>query len=119
MGQKAPTILAVAPESEGRRALARWLGTEAILATFLAAGVEWVEALIEQTQGALAAQPDPCLVMGDYKEDNVVVEVGSDGIWRVVGVFDLMGCWFGDGEAELAIQIIEDLSIDLLLFVGR
>lgn len=36
----------------------------------------------------------------DYHEDNVVVEHVDDE-WRVSGVFDLGGAYFGDGEADI------------------
>jgi hygromycin-B 7''-O-kinase len=64
--------------------------------------VIWVESLIEQAQGALALTFTPQLVMEDYKEGNVVLQSAGDGEWEVSGVFDLMGCYFGDGEADLS-----------------
>ena len=46
----------------------------------------------------------PCCVMRDYQENNVNVERAADGTWQVSGVFDLMGLFFGDGEAALSRQ---------------
>lgn len=68
-----------------------------------AADAAWVEAVIRETDGAAADPRPPCLVDGDYKEDNVVVERPA-GAWRLAGVFDLGLCWFGDGEAALCRQ---------------
>jgi hygromycin-B 7''-O-kinase len=64
--------------------------------------VAWVESLIERAQPALAESFTPQFVMEDYKEGNVVLQRTSEGEWAVSGVFDLMGCYFGDGEADLS-----------------
>jgi len=52
--------------------------------------------------------------MQDYHEDNVVVERVDDE-WRISGVFDLGGAYFGDGEADicrlLATYLREDVSL--------
>src|SRR5207237_8247160 len=45
----------------------------------------------------------PCLVLEDYKRENLVVLHQGEG-WRVSGVFDLMEVHFGDGEADLSRQ---------------
>ena len=42
--------------------------------------------------------------MRDYQENNVNVDQTEAGTWRVSGVFDLMGLFFGDGEAALSRQ---------------
>ena len=65
------------------------------------ADVEWAEGLIERVQAALAVPFTPCFTMEDYKEGNVVVS-RTDAGWRVSGVFDFMGCYFGDGETDLS-----------------
>jgi len=64
----------------------------------------WVESLIERVSDALHTPFQPCVVLEDYKEHNVVVERTADD-WRVSGVFDLMTAHFGDGEADLARQV--------------
>ena len=64
----------------------------------------WVESIIDRVAPALHASFQPCVVLEDYKEHNVVVERTADG-WRVSGVFDLMTAHFGDGEADLARQV--------------
>ncbi len=65
------------------------------------ADVEWAEELIERANAALAAPFAPCFTMEDYKEGNVVLSRTPDG-WQVSGVFDFMGCYFGDGETDLS-----------------
>jgi hypothetical protein len=71
----------------------------------------WVEKLITDAQDALDDTFEPCLLMEDYKEDNVVV-TQQHGEWRVSGVFDLMTAHFGDGEADLSRSIAWYLKID-------
>jgi len=71
----------------------------------------WVEEQIAQAQDALHEPFEPCLLMQDYKEGNLVVtQQGQE--WRVSGVFDLMGAHFGDGEADLSRPIAEYLNRD-------
>jgi len=65
------------------------------------ADVEWAEELIERASAALASSFTPCFTMEDYKEGNVVLSRTRDG-WQVSGVFDFMGCYFGDGETDLS-----------------
>ena len=65
------------------------------------ADVAWAEGLIERSHAALAVPFTPCFTMEDYKEGNVVLSRTSDG-WQVSGVFDFMGCYFGDGETDLS-----------------
>jgi hygromycin-B 7''-O-kinase len=67
------------------------------------ADVAWAETIIEQTAGACLTPYQPCLVLEDYKESNVVVKQEQTD-WRVTGVFDFMTAHFGDGEADLARQ---------------
>src|SRR5439155_15016309 len=64
----------------------------------------WVESVLERLSHALHTPYQPCVVLEDYKEHNVVVERAANG-WRVSGVFDLMTAHFGDGEADLARQV--------------
>ncbi len=71
--------------------------------------IAWVEERIAEAQDALDEPFEPCLVMEDYKEGNLVV-TQREGRWRVSGVFDLMQCHFGDGEVDLARQIGEYLN---------
>ena len=65
------------------------------------ADVAWAEELIEHANAALAVPFTPCFAMEDYKEGNAVLSRTADG-WRVSGVFDFMGCYFGDGETDLS-----------------
>lgn len=71
----------------------------------------WVEALIADAQDVLDDAFEPCLLMEDYKEGNLVVTY-QDERWRVSGVFDLMTAHFGDGEADLSRQIGDYLDED-------
>ena len=64
----------------------------------------WVENIIERTAHACLTPYQPCLVLEDYKEPNVVVRQEGTG-WQVSGVFDFMTAHFGDGEADLARQV--------------
>lgn len=66
--------------------------------------VVWVENIIERTAHACLTPYQPCLVLEDYKEPNVVVRQEETG-WQVSGVFDFMTAHFGDGEADLARQV--------------
>jgi aminoglycoside phosphotransferase (APT) family kinase protein len=54
--------------------------------------IAWVEGVIAAAQDALAEPFEPCFVMEDYKEGNLVVQ--NNAGWRVSGVFDLMGGYF-------------------------
>lgn len=69
-----------------------------------ASDVAWAEHIIARGGNALHTPYEPCIVLGDYKEPNAVVEHTGEG-WRVSGVFDLMTAHFGDGEADLARQV--------------
>ena len=64
----------------------------------------WVEDIIARTSHACLTPYQPCLVLEDYKEPNVVVTQAEIG-WQVSGVFDFMTAHFGDGEADLARQV--------------
>ena len=71
--------------------------------------IAWVEERIAEAQDALDEPFEPCFVMEDYKEGNLVV-MQQEGRWLVSGVFDLMQCHFGDGEADLSRQIGDYLN---------
>jgi hygromycin-B 7''-O-kinase len=73
--------------------------------------IHWVEDLIADAQDTLDDTFEPCLLMEDYKEENVVV-MQQHGEWRVSGVFDLMTAHFGDGEADLSRSIAWYLERD-------
>jgi hygromycin-B 7''-O-kinase len=64
----------------------------------------WVEDIIARTAHTCLTPYQPCLVLEDYKEPNVVVTQAETG-WQVSGVFDFMTAHFGDGEADLARQV--------------
>ena len=69
-----------------------------------ASDAAWVENIIERTAQACLTPYQPCLVLEDYKEPNVVV-MQDETRWQVSGVFDFMTAHFGDGEADLARQV--------------
>jgi hygromycin-B 7''-O-kinase len=71
----------------------------------------WAEEVIEGAKAALDDDFQPCFVMEDYKDANVVLD-HNQGKWSVSGVFDLMGGCFGDGEADLARQVCVYLEED-------
>ncbi len=73
--------------------------------------ISWVEGLIVNAQDAFDETFEPCFVMEDYKEGNLVV-TQQDEHWQVSGVFDLMEAHFGDGEADLSRPIAEYLNED-------
>jgi hygromycin-B 7''-O-kinase len=78
------------------------------------ADVEWVEELLASAGHALDDAFQPCFVMQDYKEQNVVVEC-LNATWRVSGVFDFMEAHFGDGEADLSRAVAMYLDESLAL----
>ncbi|MAG35438.1 MAG: hypothetical protein CL878_04215 [Dehalococcoidia bacterium] len=79
------------------------------------ADAEWVESVIDSALDALREPFLPCCVMLDYQENNVNVDQATGGTWRVSGVFDLMGLFFGDGEAALSRQAGEYVERDASL----
>ncbi|HEY4385352.1 MAG TPA: aminoglycoside phosphotransferase family protein [Ktedonobacteraceae bacterium] len=79
--------------------------------TTTADDILWVEELIIEAQDALNETFEPCLLMEDYKEGNLVV-TQQNKRWRVSGVFDLMEAHFGDGEADLSRPIAVYLNED-------
>lgn len=84
------------------------------------ADAEWVEEVIAKALSALCEPFTPCLVMEDYKEGNAVLRRAGDD-WEVSGVFDFMGCYFGDGEADLSRTMCEyfDESPELAALFAR
>ncbi len=69
---------------------------------------DWTETIIKTSLDALSQPDQPCVVLGDYGEHNVLVERSARG-WRVSGVFDLMTAHFGDGEADLSLPVTDYL----------
>ena len=62
--------------------------------------VVWAERVVDEARSTLLADFRPCFVMNDYNPNNVVVG-RVRGEWHVMGLFDLMEYYFGDGEADL------------------
>jgi len=75
------------------------------------ADADWVEELISLAKNAFDDSFEPCFVMQDYKEDNVVVEC-LEGLWRISGVFDLTHAHIGDGEADISCAVAQYLDED-------
>jgi aminoglycoside phosphotransferase (APT) family kinase protein len=75
------------------------------------ADIAWVAGLLSRAKDALAEPFQPCFVMHDYKEQNATFERAGAG-WRVSGIFDLMECFFGDGEIDLSRQTLQYLEED-------
>ena len=73
--------------------------------------IRWVKECIEEAGEGLNDTFEPCIVLEDYKRENLVVlKEGEE--WRVSGVFDLMGAHFGDGESDLSRQYAVYLDED-------
>lgn len=83
-------------------------------ASTTAADIAWVERLMADAEDVLNDSFQPCLLMEDYKEENLVVIQGNEG-WRVRGVFDFMQVHFGDGEADLSRPVAYYLARDAQL----
>jgi hygromycin-B 7''-O-kinase len=66
--------------------------------------VEWIESVIAKVMPVLHLDYQPCVVVGDYGEHNTVV-LQTEGRWHISGVFDLMTAHFGDGQADLSLQV--------------
>ena len=65
--------------------------------------VEWVECIIAKAMPVLNLKYEPCVVLGDFGEHNLVVTHTDE--WSVSGLFDLMTAHFGDGQADLSSQV--------------
>ncbi len=106
-----PTIITYSERVKGclRHHLARAQGCNA--ATTTPEDIFWVEERIAEAQDTLDETFEPCLLMEDYKEGNLVVTQRGKR-WQVSGVFDLMEAHFGDGEADLSRPIAEYLNED-------
>lgn len=62
---------------------------------------EWLQGLLDEAQDALKEPFQPTFVMRDYKPGNLLLQKTA-GKWNVTGLFDLMECYFGDGEVDLS-----------------
>jgi aminoglycoside phosphotransferase (APT) family kinase protein len=69
-----------------------------------ASDAEWVECILAKAMPVLNLPYQPCTVLGDFGEHNLVV-MHSGGGWTVSGLFDLMTAHFGDGQADLSSQV--------------
>jgi aminoglycoside phosphotransferase (APT) family kinase protein len=67
----------------------------------------WVESLMQAAEVVYAEPFTPTFTMNDYRFGNMVVEPTAPGLWRCSGLFDLMECYFGDGESDLVRQTLD------------
>ncbi|MGB2693609.1 MAG: aminoglycoside phosphotransferase family protein [Dehalococcoidia bacterium] len=83
--------------------------------------VAWVESIIASGRGALDVPFEPTFVHHDYKENNAVAERTGAG-WRITGVFDVGGGYFGDPEEDLARSVatyaMEDVALARAFLAG-
>lgn len=70
-----------------------------------AADEAWVETVLQRAAGALQEPFTPRCVLPDYQETNAAVVRDPGAGWRLSGVFDLAGAFFGDGEKALCRQL--------------
>lgn len=63
--------------------------------------IKFINDIVEQNRKSLLIPFEPCFVMGDFKEDNVLFS-NTGGEWKVCGVFDFAMSHFGDGETDLS-----------------
>ncbi|MEH7380921.1 aminoglycoside phosphotransferase family protein [Bacillus sp. JJ1533] len=62
--------------------------------------VNWVESLLEQSEGDFIQLSSPSFVMGDFKPGNFLVDQVEHG-WEVSGVFDFTNSYFADPVSDL------------------
>ena len=76
--------------------------------------VKFVTEIVEKNKDALLVPFEPCFLMGDFKEDNVLFS-NYNGEWKVCAVFDFAMSNFGDCERDLsriyAMYIDEDKDL--------
>ena len=63
--------------------------------------IKYVNDIIEKNKDALLVPFEPCFLMGDFKEDNVLFSNNNDE-WKVCAVFDFAMSNFGDCERDLS-----------------
>ena len=63
--------------------------------------IDWVMTQISKYHEAIENNFQPCFVMMDFGEHNVVA-TNNDGKWHISGIFDYMPAYFGDGEADFS-----------------
>jgi aminoglycoside phosphotransferase (APT) family kinase protein len=81
------------------------------------ADVAWMHDVIESARDALDVPFAATIVHHDYKENNAVAERVADG-WRVTGLFDVGGAFFGDPEEDLPRSIATYMREDPALARG-
>jgi len=71
--------------------------------------IAWIESVIAKAVPVLHLAYEPCVVLADYGEHNSVVMHANEE-WFVSGIFDLMTAHFGDGQADLSLQVTTYLN---------
>ena len=78
------------------------------------ADIDYINEMIMKNKDALLVPFEPCFLMGDFKEDNVLFS-NDNGEWNVCAVFDFAMSHFGDCERDLsricAMYIDEDANL--------
>ena len=76
--------------------------------------IKFINETVEKYKDALLVPFEPCFLMGDLKEDNVLFS-NNNGEWKVSAVFDFAMSNFGDGERDLsrlyAMYVDEDVDL--------
>lgn len=66
-----------------------------------ASDIAWVQEELKRARAAMDQPFTPTFVMQDYKPNNMnAMKIGGE--WAITGLFDLMECYFGNGESDLA-----------------
>jgi aminoglycoside phosphotransferase (APT) family kinase protein len=80
--------------------------------------IKFIKDIAEKNKNALLIPFEPCFLMGDFKEDNVLFSNdngGDNSEWKVCAVFDFAMSNFGDCERDLsrlyAMYIDEDKDL--------
>ena len=63
--------------------------------------VKFIKELVGKYKDALLVPFEPCFIMGDFKEDNVLFS-NDNGNWKVCAVFDFAMSHFDDCERDLS-----------------
>ena len=76
--------------------------------------VKYINEIIMKNKDALLVPFEPCFLMDDFKEDNVLFS-NDNGEWKVCAVFDFAMSHFGDCERDLSriYAMYADEDVDL------
>jgi aminoglycoside phosphotransferase (APT) family kinase protein len=76
--------------------------------------VKYIKEIAEKSRNAFNVPFEPCFLMGDFKEDNVLFS-NDNGEWKVCAVFDFAMSHFGDNEKDISrlYAMYTDEDVDL------